>query len=63
MPFISNEIELVSVQTAESILRMELSNASTMAVISEKKTFAALGNEDCSDEDCAKEVGEKLKAK
>ena len=63
LPFISNGIDLASVQTAESILRMELSNASTMAVISEKKTLEALGNEDCSDEDCAKEVGEKLNAK
>jgi TolB-like protein len=63
LPFISNGIDLASVQTAESILRMELSNASPMSVISEKKTLAAIDNEDCSDEDCAKEVGGKLNAK
>lgn len=63
LPFISNGIDLASVQTAESILRMGLSNASTMSIISEKKTLAALGNEDCTDEECAKEIGEKLNAK
>jgi TolB-like protein len=63
LPLISNGIDLASVQTAESILRMELSNASTINIISEKKTLAALGNEDCTDEECAKEIGEKLNAK
>jgi len=63
LPLISNGIDLASVQTAESILRMELSNASTMNIISEKKTLAILGNENCADEDCAKEIGEKLEAK
>ena len=63
LPIISNGIDLASVQTAESILRMELSNASTMNIISEKKTLTALGNEDCTDEECAKEIGEKLDAK
>ena len=63
LPLISNGIDLASVQTAESILRMELSNASTISIISEKKTLAAIGNEDCTDEECAKEIGEKLNAK
>jgi len=63
LPIISNGIDLASVQTAESILRMELSNASTMNLISEKKTLASLGNENCTDEECAKEIGEKLDAK
>ncbi len=63
LPFISNGIDLASVQTAESILRMELTKASAMNIISEKKTLAALGNEECADEDCAKAVGEKLNAK
>jgi TolB-like protein len=63
LPVISNGIDLASVQTAESILRMELSKASTMEVISEKKTLTALGNENCTDEECAKEIGEKLNTK
>jgi len=63
LPLVSNGIDLASVQTAESILRMELGKASTMSIISEKKTLAAIGNEDCTDEECAKEIGEKLDAK
>ena len=62
LPVISNGIDLASVQTAESILRMELSNEKSISLISEKKTLAATGNENCSDEDCAKIIGEKLSA-
>jgi hypothetical protein len=62
LPLISNGIDLASVQTAESILRMELSNTGTMNVISQKKTLAILGNEDCADEECAKRIGEQLNA-
>jgi hypothetical protein len=63
LPLISNGIDLASVQTAESILRLELSKASTMSIISEKKTLAALDNQDCTDEECAIGIGEKLEAK
>lgn len=63
LPIISNGIDLASVQTAESILRMELGKTNKLSVISEKKTFNALGNKDCTDEECAKEIGEKLNAK
>lgn len=62
LPFISNGIDEASVQTAESILRMELVNEKSIDLISEKKTLSAIGNEDCTDEDCAKLVGEKLNA-
>lgn len=62
LPLISNGIEYNSVKTAESILRMELSNKDNLTVISEKKTLAALGNDDCEDEDCAKLIGEQLNA-
>lgn len=62
LPLISNGVDFNSVQTAESILRMELGNESTLNVISEKKTLVALGNEECSDEDCAKLIGEQLSA-
>lgn len=63
LPFIFNGIDFASVQTAESILRMELERQSTMKIISEKRTFEALGEKECSDEECAKEVGQKLGAK
>jgi TolB-like protein len=62
LPLISNGLHFNSVQTAESILRMELGNESNLNVISERKTLAALGEEECSDEDCAKLIGEQLNA-
>lgn len=62
LPIISNGIDLTSVQTAESILRMELKKQDNLFVISEKKTLDALGNEACGDEECAKAIGEKLAA-
>lgn len=62
LPFVSNGIDEVSVQTAESILRMELGKESTAQIISERKTLSALNVETCADEECAKEIGEKLGA-
>lgn len=62
LPFVSNGIDEVSVQTAESILRMELGKESTAQIISERKTLSALNSEICADEECAKEIGEKLEA-
>ena len=41
LPIISNGIDLASVQTAESILRMELGNEKNIGLVSEKKTFTA----------------------
>lgn len=61
LPLVSNGIEYNSVKTAESILRMELVNKDNLTVVSEKKTLAALGNDDCEDEDCAKLIGAQLK--
>ena len=62
MPIISNGIDLASVQTAELILRMELANEKNISLVSEKKTFTAIGNDDCTDDECAKLIGEKLNA-
>jgi len=62
LPFISNGIDPASVQTAESLLRMNLGKASSLDVISEKKVLAAIGENECADEECAKEIGEKLEA-
>lgn len=60
LPFISNGIDPFSVQTSESILRMELSKHSNTGIVSEKKTLAVIGNEGCTDEECAKLIGQKL---
>ena len=62
LPIISNGIDPVSVQTAESLLRMDLGNQKNLDVIIERKTLDALGDEVCADEECAKQVGEKLDA-
>ena len=60
LPIISNGIDPAYVQTSESILRMDLSNQKNLDVIIERKTLDALGDEGCADEECAKQVGEKL---
>lgn len=62
LPILSNGIDEASVLTAESILRMELTNQKSLEIISEKKTLNAIGNQDCLDEECAKLIGEKLNA-
>jgi len=62
LPFNSNGIDQVSVQTAESLLRMDLGKVSSMNIISEKKVLAAIGDNECTDQECAKEIGEKLGA-
>jgi len=63
LPFVSNGIDPFSVQTAESLLRMDLGKASQMDIISEKKVQAAMPDEECTDEECAREVGKNLDAK
>jgi TolB-like protein len=63
LPIISNGIDYTSVQTAESILRMELGNQKNLDVVSERKTLTALDGNDCTDEECAKIIGNKLEAK
>ena len=62
LPIISNAIDPAYVHTAESILRMQLSNQSVLNVITEKNTLEVLENEQCADEVCATQVGERLNA-
>lgn len=62
LPLVSNGIDPVSVQTAESILRMELVKEENIKLISERNTIDAIGDNDCIDEECAKKIGEQLKA-
>jgi len=62
LPFVSNGIDPVSVQTAELLLRMDLGKVSSMDIISEKKTQSAIGDNECTDDECAKDIGEKLNA-
>jgi hypothetical protein len=60
LPFVSNGVEESSTKTAESILRMELLKNDSLNVISESKTFEAIGDNECFDEDCARATGQIL---
>jgi TolB-like protein len=62
LPFISKGIDPASVQTAESIFRMDLSKISSMDIISEKKVQTAIGNDTCEEQECAIDIGEMLNA-
>jgi TolB-like protein len=62
LPFVSNGLDPASVQTAESILRMDLGKVNSMDIISEKKIQDVMGENECTDSECAKEIGEMLNA-
>jgi len=62
LPFISKGIDPASVQTAESLFRMDLSKVSSMDIISEKKVQESIGDNECAHKECAIEIGEKLNA-
>ncbi len=62
LPFNSIGVDEISVQTAESILRLEIGRLSTMDIVSEKRTVQTLGNDTCVDLNCAVEIGRKLDA-
>jgi hypothetical protein len=62
LPIISDGFDESSIQTAESILRMELSKEESIKLISERLTIDAIGDEDCIDEECARRIGKQLEA-
>lgn len=62
LPLTSNGIDLASVRTSESILRMELESEKNIELVSEKKTLIAIGDEFCDEAECAREMAEKLGA-
>ncbi len=62
LPFISRGIDQASVQTAESIFRMDLSKVSPMNIISERDVQSALLDYDCTNTECAVEIGMNLNA-
>jgi len=62
LPFESVGIDPVYIQSAESILRLELGRETTMDIISEKRTKSALPDSDCVDIQCAIKVGQSLNA-
>lgn len=62
VPFNSIGIEPAYVQTAESILRMELKRISAYDIISERRTREVMEEDYCNDIECAVEIGNALKA-
>jgi len=62
LPFISKGIDPASVQTAESLFRMDLGKVSSMDIISEKNVQSALLDYECAEQECAVEIGQKLNA-
>lgn len=62
LPIISKGLNQTDVYTSESILRMELGKQSNLNLISERKTLDVLNNSICDDEECAKQIGNKLRA-
>lgn len=62
LPLNSNVLDLTSIQTAESILRIELGRISNWDIVSEKRTIDAMEDQYCNDKECAQEIGEKLGA-
>jgi hypothetical protein len=63
LPFYSNGIEQVYIETAETILHVEITKLSRMKVISARRVNDALSDDDCLDAECAAEVGKKVNAK
>ncbi|MDY0081574.1 MAG: hypothetical protein RBR74_00195 [Ignavibacteriaceae bacterium] len=60
LPLTSIDVDYGSMQTSESILRMELSNNENISLISRNKIISVMSDEICEDADCAIEIGEKL---
>ncbi|MHB8581361.1 MAG: hypothetical protein ACYDA4_16070 [Ignavibacteriaceae bacterium] len=62
LPFSSNGIDSISVQTAESILTLELTNRTKLNVISLTPNNDSLYYSGCMDSKCAAEIGRKIGA-
>jgi len=62
LPFYSNGVDQASTQSAESILRLEISKLGTMDIVSEKRTLQYLHDTVCTDIDCAVKIGKELNA-
>lgn len=60
LPFHSNGIDDVSLESAETIFRQELAKIDSFKVISMRKTLRVVGEDLCAEPDCAVELGKKL---
>ncbi len=62
LPFDSNGIDPVYVETAQSILRVEIGKIGKFDIISENKTGEVLNGTDCFSTECAIEIGKEAGA-
>lgn len=62
VPLNSIGIEPAYVQTAESLLRMEINRIGNLDIISERRTREAMEDDYCDDTECAIEIGKAVKA-
>lgn len=62
LPFSTKGTDELSIQTAESILKLEIEKQSTINLIREKEINNALQSDICDDIECAIEVGKQLLA-
>lgn len=64
LPFSANGVDLVFVQTADAMLRLEISKLDSFILIQQKLTDNVLSNNDCikTDKECAIKIGNELNA-
>lgn len=62
VPLNSIGIDPAYVQTAESLLRMEIKRISNIDIVSERRTREVLHDDYCDDTECAEEIGKTLDA-
>ncbi len=62
LPFYSLGIDDISIQTAESILKNEIQKLNSIQTISQDKTIAAIAGKQCTETECAVEIGKELDA-
>jgi hypothetical protein len=62
LPLYSNGIDPVYIETAESILRVEIGKLSSKEIISTRRVNEILGEDECIESECAIEIGKEINA-
>ncbi len=62
LPFSSKGVDEISIQTAESILKLEIERQSSINIIREREINNALQSDICDDIECAVEIGKKVQS-
>lgn len=62
MPFVSESIDRITLNSAEAILRLELSKLSEMEIVTAKSLTEEIKDSNCHSSECIEKFGEKLNA-